>query len=116
MEEEARIEGCRPGVGKITRFVGRHSYENLHQTEQPREYALMSVLFDLAGCLAYGNAAALEFDMDDRHSVDKQAQIPSAIVLNLVFCGIDRLLRYLIAALTCGNFMAVIDFEADFLA
>ena len=73
MEEEIRVERACAGVGEVSRLVGRHSHEDLHEAEKSREYALVGILFNLAGGLAYGHSAAFEFDMDDRHAVDEQA-------------------------------------------
>ena len=73
MEEEVGVERARSGVGEVPRLVRGHSHEDLHQAEEPREHAFVRIFFNLAGCLAYGHAAAFELDMDDRHAVDEQA-------------------------------------------
>ena len=73
MEEEVRVERARAGVGEVACLVGGHPHEDLRQAEEPSEHALVGVLLDLAGGLAHGHAAALEFDVDDGHAVDEQA-------------------------------------------
>lgn len=57
------------------------------------------MLLDLTSSLADGDAATLELDMDDRHAVDEQAQVSTAVVQNLVLRRIDRLLSYLVVTL-----------------
>ena len=76
----------------------------------------MRVFFDLSGCLAYGDAAALEFDMDDRHAVDEQAQVSATVVQDLALRRIDRLLSYLVAALAGCDLLTIIDLQAYLLA
>lgn len=72
-EEEVGVKRARSGVGEVPRLVRGHSYEDLHQAEESREHTFVRVFFNLAGCLAYGHAAALKLDMDDGHAVDEQA-------------------------------------------
>ena len=76
----------------------------------------MRVFGDLIGGLAYGDAAFLQFDMDDRHAVDKQANVSPAIVQHLIFSWINRLSCDLVPALPGGDFLTIIDFQADLLA
>ena len=116
MEEEVRVERARAGVGEIARLVGGHPHEDLRQAEEPGEHALVGILLDLTGGLADGDAAALEFDMDDRHAVDEQAQVSATVVQDLALRRIDRLLSDLVAALAGCNLLTIIDFQAHLLA
>ena len=116
VEEEVRVERARAGVGEIARLVGGHPHEDLRQAEEPGEHALVGILLDLTGGLADGDAAALEFDMDDRHAVDEQAQVSATVVQDLALRRIDRLLSDLVAALAGRDLLTIIDFQAHLLA
>ena len=54
--------------------------------------------------------------MHHGHTVDKQHQVATAIIEQRRSGGEFRLLNNLIAAITCGNFLAVIDFQRNLLA
>ena len=106
---EVRVERARTRVGKVQRFIGSHSHEDLDQAEESREYALVGVLLYLAGGLADGDAAALELDVDDRHAVDEQTQVATTVVQDLALRRVDWLLSYLVATLASCDLLAIID-------
>ena len=116
VEVVARVELAAARVGEVDGVVGVHGYENLRQAEQPRENALVSVLLYLVARLAHRHTTALELYMDDRHSVDKEAQVAAAIIQELAFSRIYRLLGNLVATLAAGDFPAVVDLQADLFA
>ena len=76
----------------------------------------MGILLYLVARLAHRHAAALELYMDDRHSVDKEAQVAAAIIQELAFSRIYRLLGNLVATLAASDFPAVVDLQADLFA
>ena len=115
VEEEVRVERARARVGEIARLVGGHPHEDLRQAEKPREHALVGIFLNLTSGLADGDAAALELDMDDRHAVDEQAQVSTAVVQDLVLRRIDRLLSYLVATLAGCDLLTIIDLQAHLL-
>ena len=53
--------------------------------------------------------------MDDRHTVDEQAQVSTAVVQDLVLRRIDRLLSYLVATLAGCDLLTIIDLQAHLL-
>ena len=116
VEEVVAVEIAFPKIGEVHGIVRIHGHENLHESEQSGEHAFMRVFGDLIGGLAYGDAAFLQFDMDDRHAVDKQANVSSTIVQHLAFRRINRLSCNLVAALPGGDFLAIVDLQTDFLA
>ena len=116
VEEVVAVEIAFTGIGEVHGIVRIHGHEDLHESEQSGEHAFMRVFGDLIGGLAYGDAAFLQFDMDDRHAVDEQADVSSTIVQHFVFCRIHRLSCDLVAALPGGDFLAIVDLQADFLA
>ena len=104
------------GVGEIHRFIRLHGNENLNQRKQAGEHTLVRVFFDLVAGLAHIHAAALQFTVNHRHTVDQQHKIAPAIGKHIA-AGLEHwLLGNLIAALAGGDFPLVIDFQADFLA
>ena len=115
VEEVVAVEIAFTGIGEVHGIIRIHGHEDLHESEQPGEHAFMRVFGDLIGGLAYGNAAFLQFDMDDRHAVDEQADVSSTIVQHFVFCRIHRLSCDLVPALPSGDFLAIVDLQADFL-
>ena len=116
VEVEVGVKRACSRVGKVPSLIGGHSHKDLNQTEETREHTFVRVFFDLSGCLAYGHATAFEFDMDDRHAVNEQAQVSATVVQNLVLRRIDRLLSYLVAALAGCNLLTIIDLQAYLLA
>ena len=116
MEVEVGVKRACSRVGKVPRLIGGHSHKDLNQAEETREHTFVRVLFDLSGCLAYGHATAFEFDMDDRHAVDEQAQVSATVVQDLALRRIDRLLSYLVAALAGCDLLTIIDLQAHLLA
>ena len=116
VEEEVRVERARARVGEIARLVGGHPHEDLRQAEKPREHALVGIFLNLTSGLADGDAAALELDMDDRHAVDEQAQVSTAVVQDLVLRRIDRLLSYLVVTLAGCDLLTIVDLQAHLLA
>ena len=115
MEEIIVVEIAFTGIGEVHGIVRVHRHEDLYESEQSGEHAFMRVFGDLIGGLAYGDAAFLQFDVDDRHAVDKQANISPAIVQHLVFRRIHRLSCDLVPALPRCYFLTIVDFQADFL-
>ena len=115
VEEVVAVEIAFARIGEVHGIIRIHGHEDLHESEQPGEHAFMRVFGDLIGGLAYGNAAFLQFDMDDRHAVDEQADVSSTIVQHFVFCRIHRLSCDLVPALPSGDFLAIVDLQADFL-
>ena len=113
---EVRVERARARIGKVQRFIGSHSHEDLDQAEEPREHALVGVLLYLAGGLADGDAAALKLDVDDGHAVDEQTQVAATVVQDLALRRVDWLLSYLVAALAGCDLLAIVDFQAHLLA
>ena len=113
---EVRVERARARIGKVQRFIGSHSHEDLDQAEEPREHALVGVFLYLAGGLADGDAAALELDVDDGHAVDEQTQVAATVVQDLALCRVDWLLSYLVAALAGCDLLAIVDLQAHLLA
>ena len=85
VEEVVAVEIAFARIGEVHGIIRIDGHENLHESEQSGEHAFMRVFGDLIGGLTYGNAAFLQFDMDDRHAVDKQANISSTIIL--LFAG-----------------------------
>ena len=116
MEVEVGVKRACSRVGKVPRLIRGHSHKDLNQAEETREHTFVRVLFDLSGCLAYGHATAFEFDMDDRHAVDEQAQVSPTVVQDLALRRIDRLLSYLVAALAGCDLLTIIDLQAYLLA
>ena len=115
VEEVVAIEIAFTGIGEVHGIIRIHGHEDLHESEQPGEHAFMRVFGDLIGGLAYGNATFLQFYMNDRHAVDKKANISPAIVQHLVFSWINRLSCDLVAALPRCDFLPIVDLQADFL-
>ena len=60
----------RAGVGKIQRFIRIHGDKNLNQRKQAGKDALPGILLYLIGGLTDRDAAFLQLDMNDGHSVD----------------------------------------------
>ena len=116
VEEVVAVEVAFARIGEVHSIVRIHGHEDLHESEQSGEHAFMRVFGDLIGGLAYGDAAFLQFDMDDRHAVDKQANVSPAIVQHLVFRRVHRLSCDLVPALPRCYFLPIVDFQADFLA
>ena len=116
VEEVVAVEVAFARIGEVHGIVRIHGHEDLHESEQSGEHAFMRVFGDLIGGLAYGDAAFLQFDMDDRHAVDKQANVSPAIVQHLVFRRVHRLSCDLVPALPRCYFLPIVDFQADFLA
>ena len=75
----------------------------------------MCILFNLVVGLADIHTAALQFTVNQRHTVDQQHKVTTAVGQNRASCLEHRLLGNLIAALTGSNFLTVIDFQTDFL-
>ena len=115
VEEVVAVEVAFARIGEVHSIVRIHGHEDLHESEQSGEHAFMRVFGDLIGGLAYGDAAFLQFDMDDRHAVDKQANISSTIVQHLAFRRINRLSCDLVPALPRCYFLPIVDLQADFL-
>ena len=117
MEIEVLIElTVRSGIRKINRFIRLHGNENLDKGKEPGKYAFMGIFLDLIICLANIHTTALQFAMDQRHTIDQQHKVATAIGQNGTSRLKHRLLGNLIATLTCGNFLSIIDFQTDFLA
>ena len=116
VEEVVAVEIAFARIGEVHGIIRIHGHENLHESEQSGEHAFMRVFGDLIGGLTYGNAAFLQFDMDDRHAVDEQADVSSTIVQHLAFRRINRLSCDLVPALPRCYFLAIVDLQADFLA
>ena len=76
----------------------------------------MCIFFNLVVSLADIHTAAFQFTVNQRHTVDQQHKVTPAVGQNRVPCLEYRLFGNLIAALTGGNFLTVIDFQADFFA
>ena len=74
----------------------------------------MCIFFNLVVGLADIHTAALQFAVNQRHTVDQQHKVTPAVGQNRVPCLEYRLFGNLIAALTGGNFLTVIDFQTDF--
>lgn len=106
----------RTGVSEIHRFFRCHGNEYLNQRKRAAEDTLMGVFFDLIARLTYGDTALLQFYVNDGHTVDKKHQITAAVVQHFRLGRKCRLLRYLIAALTGGNLLPVINLQTDFFA
>lgn len=104
------------GVGEINRFVRLHGNENLDKSKETGEYALVGILFDLIIGLADIYAAALQLAVNQGHTVDQQHKVSATVGQNRTSCLEHRLLCNLIAALTGGNFLPVIDFQTDLFA
>ena len=73
----------------------------------------MCIFFNLVVGLADIHTAALQFAVNQRHTVDQQHKVTPAVGQNRVPCLEYRLFGNLIAALTGGNFLTVIDFQTD---
>ncbi len=71
MEIEIFIEfPVRSWISKVNGFRRFHRNKNLDQRKYPGENPFMRIFFYLVICLAYGNAAAFQLNMDNRHPVD----------------------------------------------
>ena len=105
----------RAGVGKIDCFIRLHGNKNLHKGKQSGENTLVCIFFNLVIGLADIHTAAFQFTVNRRHTVDQQHKITTAVGQNRVPCLKHRLFGNLIAALTGGDFLTVIDFQTDFL-
>ena len=104
MEIEILIElTVRSGICKINRFIRLHSNENLDKGKQSGEHSLVRVFLDLIVGLADIHTTALQFAMDQRHTVDKQHKVTAAVGKNGASCLEHRLLGNLITALTGGT-------------
>ena len=117
MEKERWIENTiLSRICKIDRFLRLHCNEYLYQRKDPPERTLMRILYDLVICIAYRNVASLKLDMDDRHTIDQEHQIPSSVIQNRRFRIEMRLLNNLVSALTISDFLTVINLQADFFS
>ena len=99
----------RAGIGEVHRFIRLHSNKDLHQRKQTREDTFVSILFDLVTCLTNVHTATLQLNMDNGHTIDQQGEVTTSIRENSRTGLENGLLRNLIAALTCGNFFAVVN-------
>ena len=112
-----RVEfSIRAGIGKVERFLRIHGHKNLNQRKQPGENSFSGVFLNLVCGLADGDAAFLQLDMNHRHPVDQQHQIPTPVIGQLVPGRKLRLLHNLITALPGGNLPTLIDLQGNFLA
>ena len=117
VEIEVRIEpSIWSRICEIQRLLRIHRDEYLHQGEQACEDTLMCILHQLVHRFLHIHTRALQFDMEDRHTVDEQHQIAATILQHLLMARKKRLFHDLVAALTCCDFHTIIDLQADFFS
>ena len=70
------------GVRKVQRFGRRHRNKHLNKREESRKYAVLHIFADLIARLFNRYRIVFELDMIQRHTVDQQHQIASAVAEN----------------------------------
>ena len=117
VEIKVRVElSFWAGVCKVDGFFRVHGNKDLNQRKQPGKNALYRIFFNLVTGLFDGISALFQFHVDDRHSVDEQHQIATAVVQNFGLCGEFGLLCDLIPAVTGCNLQPVVNLQRHFLA
>ena len=117
VEIKVRIElSFRPRVCIIDGLFRIHGYEYLHQRKQTCEDLFLRIFGNLVGGLRYRDTAPFQFNVEQRHAINEQHQIPAPVLSQEVFPGKFRLFGNLIPALTRCDFQTVIDLQTDFFA
>ena len=114
MEVEIGVKASfRTRIREIPGLFRVHSDEDLHERIDPRVDPLTCVFLNLEACLAYRNIRVLQLNMNNRHAVDQEKQIPSSLTLDIRVNRELRLVYDLIAAFAGSDFLSVVNLERN---
>ncbi len=116
MKEITWVEGALTGIGKVDCVIRIHSNKDLNKPEDACKDTLVGVLLNLVIGLAHRDATPLELKVNNWHAVNEQTKVTTTVIKQLIFSAINWLLSYLIPAITCCYFLAVVNFETNLFA